>query len=91
MTMFCCECVLIEQSGVDATYRFFPDRLHALEAAGVVRINSNDWSYTLIEPSSGEELGAVSSDAGCMYRLIPKIKAKFSELGTWPETARHMS
>ncbi|MBV1776394.1 hypothetical protein KSF73_11795 [Burkholderiaceae bacterium DAT-1] len=91
MTMFFCECHLIENQGGYAVYRFFPDRFHAAVATGTVRVNSENWSYAVLEPSNGEEQGSVSSDEGCMKRLIPKILAAFQKSGAWPETARHLS
>jgi hypothetical protein len=91
MSMFACSLTLIDASNNQALYRFHPDQLHAKSASGKVQVNAADWSYNIIEPSDGESLGAVSSDAGCMYRLMPKLKALFTGTSSWPEEVRYVS
>jgi len=91
MSMFACRLTLIEASNDQAVYRFYPDQLHASSASGKVRISSADWSYDIMEASGGESVGSVSSDSGCLYRLMPKLKALFTHPGTWPEEVRYIS
>ncbi len=84
MTMFSFAFELIDGAQHDALYRFFPDRLHVRGASGTVRISALDWSYAIVDPSQAEDRGAVSSDEGCISHLIPRLRAKYNELGAWP-------
>jgi hypothetical protein len=84
MSMFSFAFELIDGAQNEAMYRFFPDRLHARGASGTVRINALDWSHSIVDPSGAEDLGAVSSDEGCISHLIPRLKARYDELGAWP-------
>jgi hypothetical protein len=91
MSMFACSLTLLDSSNDQAVYRFYPDQLHASSASGKVQICATDWSYNIIEPSAGESFGAVSSDNGCLYRLMPKLKALFAPPGGWPAEVPHIS
>lgn len=91
MSMFACSLTLIEASTDQALYRFHPDQLHAQSASGLVQVYAGDWSYNIVEPSEGESLGAVSSDTGCMYRLMPRLKASFTSDSSWPAEVRYIS
>jgi hypothetical protein len=91
MSIFACSLLLIEVNEQQAVYRFYPDQLHAAAATGTVCVDLADWTYSIREPSNGEEIGAVSSDAGCMYRLLPKLKGLFNSSGKWPNEVHHLS
>lgn len=84
MSMFSFAFELIDGAQNEAMYRLFPDRLHARGASGTVRINALDWSYSIVDPSRAEDLGAVSSDEGCISHLIPRLRVRYEELGAWP-------
>ncbi|HNH80964.1 MAG TPA: hypothetical protein PL157_01125 [Acidobacteriota bacterium] len=74
----------LEQSGTSAVYRFWSDYVSDETVYGVFQVDTESWSFTIIESLPG--VSPTAQDVRCVLALIHKMKKHHLVANSLPET-----